>query len=258
MTGRHLNKPIKEKGPEVETRYKFRTWNKDIKSYEPPNLTFISQPLSEYIKNITKDGYVLESWIGLTDKNDTDIYEGDVLKFTRMKYPVNYEEDVKKGILKEVSREVCYDYVYFDNGCYRYGSCSFDGYVSYKGFSDRIYYVATSKLSKDVPEGNGDNFFSPNQQNPPHSPHSHKNSENIYTRTRFRDYDFEIVGHIHMDNETFDEITLNERVKKMIKPKETESCTNSNSPTVISSTEIINPDKLNNKFNKRLTGYDLL
>lgn len=53
---------------------KFRVWDSHLETY-----TYDAQVYHEFIKWLSDDRYVVEQFTGYTDRNKTEIYEGDKL-----------------------------------------------------------------------------------------------------------------------------------------------------------------------------------
>lgn len=94
---------------------RFRAWDKEFKEMvQVDALVFDGQIIKATYKNgnVVKEdlkNYVLMQSTGLTDKNDKEIFEGDVLKVTNLSSwleVVSFNEDKAMFVSKETKRKV--------------------------------------------------------------------------------------------------------------------------------------------------------
>lgn len=94
---------------------RFRAWDKEFKEMvQVDALVFDEQIIKATYKNgnVVKEelkNYVLMQSTGLTDKNDKEIFEGDVLKVTNLSSwleVVSFNEDKAMFVSKETKRKV--------------------------------------------------------------------------------------------------------------------------------------------------------
>ena len=76
---------------------KFRFWNKKHKLYEYRydlnNEGELSDPCEGGCYSLEdQDNFIIQQFTGLLDKNDTEIYEGDILQIEHFSFYVTYDE----------------------------------------------------------------------------------------------------------------------------------------------------------------------
>ena len=89
-------------------KLKFRFWNNDTKHYEYWNHAQHWESLGYYLNNENIDGYIPEQFTGLKDKNDVEIYMGDIIQINHPFGSRSYTGAVNYGTGRYYCKGFCF------------------------------------------------------------------------------------------------------------------------------------------------------